>query len=255
VHTKERTFHTRAVVGADGSQGIVRPWLAARERPPHVARLLELVVPAKGDEVEFRQGLARFDFTPAQNLLQGYLWDFPSLIAGEPFLNRGVYDARVDGSRGRAPLPGLLEAGMQARGQGHVRQPVQGHPIHWFAPRNRFSAPRVLLVGDAAGADPLFGEGIAVAIAYGRVAAASLRRAFARRDFSFRGYRGRLLASPLGRYLLLRWLAAGLCYRMSGSDLFMRGLWVVGRLLAEAIGPRMSPALSPPNPHTSPHDA
>jgi len=63
---------------------------------------------------------------------------------------------------------------------------VDGHPIHCFSPRNRFSMPRLLLVGDAAGVDPLFGEGIAPALAYGQVAAAALMEAFTQADFSLR---------------------------------------------------------------------
>jgi flavin-dependent dehydrogenase len=63
----------------------------------------------------------------------------------------------------------------------------------------------VLLVGDAAGADPLFGEGISFALGYGALAAQEIGRAFRRNDFSFQGYKGRVLRSPLGKALIARW--------------------------------------------------
>ena len=44
---------------------------------------------------------------------------------------------------------------------------LKGHPIRWYDPFNPVSVPRVLLVGDAVGADPIFGEGISMALGYG----------------------------------------------------------------------------------------
>jgi len=43
---------------------------------------------------------------------------------------------------------------------------LKGHPLRRFHPRGLFSAPRTLLVGDAAGVDPLLGEGISFALGY-----------------------------------------------------------------------------------------
>ena len=46
---------------------------------------------------------------------------------------------------------------------------VEGHPIRWFEPGTAFSAPRMLLAGDAAGTDALYGEGISLALGYGAI--------------------------------------------------------------------------------------
>jgi flavin-dependent dehydrogenase len=70
----------------------------------------------------------------------------------------------------------------------------------------------VLLVGDAAGADPLFGEGISFALGYGVLAAREIGEAFNSNDFLFRKYRGRVLRSPLGQALLARWIIAHVIY-------------------------------------------
>ena len=89
---------------------------------------------------------------------------------------------------------------------------IQGHPIRLFSPENQMSVPRVLLVGDAAGADPIFGEGISMALAYGAIAAREVGESFRRGEFSFSGYRSRVLRSALGQTLTARWLIAQIIY-------------------------------------------
>ncbi|HKM99065.1 MAG TPA: hypothetical protein VJX23_01010 [Candidatus Binataceae bacterium] len=49
-------------------------------------------------------------------------------------------------------------------------------PIRWFDSYDRYASGRVILAGDAAGVDPLMGEGISCAFEYGRIAAAAIGR-------------------------------------------------------------------------------
>ena len=74
------------------------------------------------------------------------------------------------------------------------------------------SVPRVLLVGDAVGADPLFGEGISIALGYGALAAREIGESFQRNEFSFNGFRRRVLRSALGQTLIARWIIAQIIY-------------------------------------------
>jgi flavin-dependent dehydrogenase len=232
--TERGDLLARAVVGADGSKGLIRSWIGGRETPSRVARLLEVVAPASFEDPEFAQREARFDFTPTVNRLQGYYWDFPTLIAGKAHINSGVFDARVVPAAPRADLKAQLR---ESRSPGQpAEEGIEGHPIHWFSPFNTFAAENVLLVGDAAGTDPLFGEGISYALGYGAVAARCLHTAFRRGDVRFRDYRRRLFLSDVGRALLLRWLAARTAYRFSHRERFMRGIWRVGKLLAALLG-------------------
>jgi flavin-dependent dehydrogenase len=89
---------------------------------------------------------------------------------------------------------------------------IKGHPIRWFSPENKMSMPRVLLIGDAAGADPLFGEGISIALGYGVLAARAIGKAFQHSDFSFNGFKRRVLSSALGQALMVRWIIAYIVY-------------------------------------------
>jgi flavin-dependent dehydrogenase len=234
VETDAGDFHARAVVGADGSRGVSRGHLAKsgdrrKSSPARVARLLEVVQPAEPEAPQFSGAFARFDFTPAAGELQGYTWDFPARVAGAPHHNRGVFDARISPGRPRADLPGLLDRALAGEPPGPDGAKIEGHPIHWFSPRCRLSGDRLVLAGDAAGAEPLFGEGIAPALGYGQIAARAVADAFAAEDYSFKDYKRRVLASELGRYLLLRWWVAWWSYRLSDRPWFMRIMWTIGK--------------------------
>jgi len=226
VTTPKATFRAKVVIAADGSRSFVRRALGW-DGDSHVARLLEVLTPESAhSRAEFRDGVAVFDFTPLGDGLQGYYWDFPSHIAGQPFMNRGVFDSRACPQRPRADLKRILRDALDRRDRRLDDHELKGHPIRWWDRANRFAVPRVLLVGDAAGADPLMGEGISFALGYGEVAAAAVADAFARDDFSFATYRDRLLAHPLFTQLDARVRLARLLYRIASPRL-MRLVWEI----------------------------
>jgi geranylgeranyl reductase family protein len=224
VVTERATFQAQTLVAADGSRSFVRRKLDWPGRS-RMARLLEVLTPEQAERrFEFQDGVAIFDFSPMAAGLQGYYWDFPSLVEGQPFMNRGVFDSRARPERPRVPLKETLQAALAERQRRLEDYPLKGHPIHWFDPRGEFARPRILLAGDAAGVDPLLGEGISFALAYGEVAAATIDQAFARRDFSFAGYRGRVLAHPILAQLTMRTRLARLAYRFR-APWFIKGMW------------------------------
>ena len=164
------------LIAADGSRSKIRQWLKWDDQS-RVARLLEVLTPEEGQNlVEFEDGVAVFDFTRMTKGLQGYYWDFPSLVAGKPVMNRGVFDSRARPERPKVDLVGELRHSMAERERDLDDYKLKGHPIRWFDKNGRFAMPRVILAGDAAGADPLFGEGISFALGYGDVAAAAVCR-------------------------------------------------------------------------------
>jgi len=225
-------YRACVVVGADGTLGIARRSLRQPQGHARIARLLEVWQPVDSQTRQSAEHIAFFDFTPVKEHLQGYYWKFPSSVEGQPVFNCGVYDARMTTGHPRAELPRLLLHWLAESCLPTENLKPAGHPIHWFSPRARFAGPRLVLVGDAAGVDPLFGEGIAPALGYGQVAAQVIQRAFSSGDFSFRDYPQRLFTSAVGRYLLLRWAVAWWGYRLCERPSFMRPLWALGVLLA-----------------------
>ncbi len=231
VVTEKAVFHARVVVAADGSRSFVRRRLKWDD-DSRVARLIEVLTPEDGRaQPEFRDGVAIFDFTPmTTHHLQGYYWDFPSYVQGQPMMNRGVFDSRARPERPKADLPQTLRDEMAERERNLDDFEIKGHPIRWWSKDGRFAIPRVILVGDAAGADPLMGEGISFALGYGDVGARAIVDAFARGDFSFATYRERVLANPLFRQLETRTKLARFAYMLRYPWLFRLG-WQVARLV------------------------
>ncbi len=229
VITERAVFHARVLVAADGSRSFVRRKLKW-EDDSRVARLVEVLTPEDPDRLpEFREAVAVFDFTPMDNNLQGYYWDFPSYVKGQPYMNRGVFDSRAVPRKPKADLKEVLGESMAERGRDLDDYELKGHPIRWWSSDGRFAQPRVILVGDAAGADPLMGEGISFALGYGEPAADAIIDAFARNDFSFASYSERLLAHPLFKQLRIRTQLARLAYLLN-YPIIVRAGWSLMRL-------------------------
>ncbi len=239
VFTAQACYHTQVLIGADGSNGLTRRFFRPSQSHPRIARTLEILQPSPDNDLMFIQQRAEFDFTSLSQHNQGYIWHFPTLVEEQPHINYGIYDSRTNP---HTPLPHLAELLKQANNpHANPDSPqLHGYPIHCFSPFNKFAMERLLLVGDAAGADPLFGEGIAPALAYGAVAAKTIVSAFQTQDFSFRTYRQNLANSYLGRYLLIRWFTAQIVYRLGKFNWFSRTLWTIGKGLG---------AFFPPPPH------
>jgi len=173
----------------------------------HTGRAVMCDVPvAAADWSGFLEARYEFNFVPVADRLRGYAWAFPCLIAGEPHINVGVYSVDPEGSY----LYELLER--EAARVGSRIGRVRAFPIHWYDRSAPIAAPGVLLAGDAAGVDPLMGEGISFAFEYARRAAAAIDRAFGAQDFGFVGYAPSVHASWMGRKLRRLGLAARLFY-------------------------------------------
>lgn len=231
VTTDRAVFRAKVVVAADGSRSTVRQKLKWDDES-RVARLLEILTPEDPQREEaFRDNVAIFDFTPTSRGMQGYYWDFPSRVKGKAFMNRGVFDSRARPDRRKVDLTGELRRSLAERDRDLDDYQLKGHPIRWFDKRGRFAIPRVILAGDAAGTDPLVGEGISFALGFGDVAAQAIEDAFERQDFSFADYRDRILAHNLLKQLPFRHRLARLAY--GGRSVFVTrlGVRLVGLLV------------------------
>jgi flavin-dependent dehydrogenase len=244
VITDQGEFRAQVVVGADGSNGVTRRCVLP-DAPVHTARLLEIITPAPTPALPqipanpsgklgegARQGgwglgrglAAYFDFFPVPAGIAGYTWDFPTQVNGQPMRCWGIYDTNLLAHKQRPALKEPLAEEMARQGFDLSHYELKGHPIRWYSPRNPVSVPRVLLVGDAVGADGIFGEGISMALGYGKVAAGELAEAFSTGNFSFGGYRRRLARSALGQTLFVRWAITKILYRLHWTW-FQKWFW------------------------------
>ena len=178
LETDAGPIRARAVVGADGSGSLVRRRLVSGTEG-WLARAVDV---RRADRERARcRPASSSTFAPVLDGLAGYAWSFPCLIEGRPHWNVGVYSLarRGEGERLSRLLDERAGAPEAAR---------KAHPIRLYGGREPISAPGVLLAGDAAGVDPLLGEGISFALQFGLLAARTLAEGFAAGDLRFAAY-------------------------------------------------------------------
>jgi len=130
------------------------------------------------------------------------------LIDGRPHLNVGIYDQLPRDYRGsEGEQAGLLLALRAAfpefplDGASWRSLKTHAHPIRWFEPRDRYVSRRVLLAGDAAGVDPLMGEGISCAFEHGKLAARAIAEFLGGNHAALASYDRELHRGAIGRKL------------------------------------------------------
>jgi menaquinone-9 beta-reductase len=212
--TPRGEYHARLVIGADGSGSLVRRRLVEGAKA-RVARAVMADVPVRAARWDgFAERRYEFDFRILRRGLRGYRWAFPCLIDGEPYANIGAYSLTPVG----APLDTALTDYLREFTDTVPRRCA--FPIHWYRPGARLAAPHAWLVGDAAGVDPLMGEGISLALEYGSFAAAAANRALRSGDLSGVEYQRAVDSSWLGAKLRRLHLATRLFYGSSGRAWF-----------------------------------
>jgi flavin-dependent dehydrogenase len=227
--TARGTYRARVVVAADGAHSRIRRVIEDRRRS-HYIYALSTVTPPLPDGSSHRPEQAYFDFTAISRGIPGYIWDFPTQVEGQPMRSWGIYDSNT-GSRDPRRKQELLAAEMARQGYRLEEFPLQGESVYAFSPRNVFSAPHILLVGDALGVEKMFGEGVSPAIGCGRIAVEAIVDAFAKGDFSFKDYRRRVLTSEVGKALTARVFLAEVLYRVRNPVVQRFVWWRMGRLM------------------------
>jgi flavin-dependent dehydrogenase len=207
VTTERGVFEASALIGADGSGSLVQRAVFGLHKGS-IGRALMVDVVAPEGAQEFTRHLYRFDFRCVNAGIRGYSWSFPCLIGSRPHLNVGIYDQSPresvePGCRKAGMLDQLCSAFPELGVQRLLRRAMsfKAFPIRWYDAAARFAAGRVILAGDAAGVDPLMGEGISCAFEHGRLAADWVARFLHGDTEALAGYDRALHRGAIGRKL------------------------------------------------------
>ena len=201
VTTNRGKYKVKVLVGADGAISKVRENMKSIKKP-NFTSAFEVFAPVNPQyDTEFVNNTAVLDFTPMNENLQGYVWHFPCIKDGKPSMNHGICHTRINKNRPQPNIKKILSKELQARNIVCQSSQWSGHPIPWFAEQPSLAQPNVLLVGDAAGIEPLLGGGIHLSLSYGDLAAKEIIDAFKNKDFSFKNYNDRLNDHNTGKYI------------------------------------------------------
>jgi len=202
LETSAGPVRARVVAGCDGVGSVVRKALGLGAG--HLrAQVVEVdTEPVRGDP---DRSLLHFDASDPG--LPGYAWDFPTVVDGRPLVCRGVYRLKLDGDpdEGR-DVSALLAARLRRQGIDPARCKNKRYAERGFEPATCLARGPLMLVGEAAGIDPVTGEGIAQAIEYGVLAGRFLARHVTLDDvpLAVPRWNDEVAASRLARDLRLR---------------------------------------------------
>jgi flavin-dependent dehydrogenase len=204
--TTGRRLTARVLVGADGAGSRVRRALVGDARARPARPPLRLFKAEVGSDVALGDAMV-YDFTPMDAGLRGYVWLFP-VAGGRVNVGAMHYPSRALSGAG---IERLLHETLARHG---VTLPdgARGWPAWRYHARTRVAGPHLLCVGDAAGIDALTGEGIAVGLEHGPIAAAAIAEALGSGDFRFARYARDLRRAVVGRELALDGRLAAMLY-------------------------------------------
>ena len=204
LRTPARVWTARYVAACDGAGSTVRKLLGLPE-PARKGHLYVAETPlAEGDEGP-RRGLCDFDLRVADQGIEGYYWDFPTVVDGAPAVSRGIYHANFTP---RSDLKPALARALASRGIDLASVKLRPFSTRPLVAGSRLALERLALVGEAGGIDATTGEGIAQAILTGAIAAEHLAGGLRSGRTSLAGYARAVFDGRVGRHLLQSaWLA------------------------------------------------
>lgn len=202
VKTNKSQYQIKVLIGADGALSSVRQKMKSSVKL-YLSPTLEITTRVNNKfDLEYDTKNAILDYTPVTKGIQGYIWHFPFCIDGIPMMNHGIVDFHLLKNRRRSTLKKILMHDLKKRHIPCNIESFKSHPIPYRLEHKGLSNSNILLVGDAAGIEPLLGGGIHLALTYGSVAASAIVDAFQNNDFAFNDYEQRIEGHYLGKYLI-----------------------------------------------------
>jgi flavin-dependent dehydrogenase len=196
LETSSGRFEARVVVGCDGVGSVVRKAVGVG-----VGKLRAQVLELDTEPIASDRPRAVIHFDASDRSLPGYTWDFPTVVSGEGLVCRGIYHLKVGDEE--VDLGAKLGERLEDIGLDIDRYKNKRFAERGVEMAETFAKGPLMLAGEAAGIDPVTGEGIAQAIEYGAMVGPHVAAVF-RGDATVEGWTRRVRRSRLGRDLRIR---------------------------------------------------
>ena len=214
VQTSKNEYRAKILIAADGANSIVRTKLGLSRVGRLMvgieihASLADAVIP------NFVDNMIIVDSAPLGHDVPGYCWVFPTAFEKPSIISLGIVAAPF-GREHANSVRTVFARWLTNFGLDLNAFDLKSHPALRYEPRASCHQDRVLFVGDAAGVEPLFGEGISSAIILGTIAAQTAFESLRTHNFSFANYESQIRSSSIGSMMRRRQLIAKRAYTKS----------------------------------------
>ena len=212
IRTPGNEYRPKILIAADGANSKIRVQLGLSRSGRLMVAMEIHAAFADSKLATLQENMAVLDLRVLNSGVPGYCWVFPTVNEDSRLISMGLMAAPL-GSDEIPQLKTIFRTWLNGCGLDANDYKVASHPSIRYEPKASCSQNRVVFVGDAAGVDPLFGEGIVSAIAYGRIAARAAFDALQSGDFSFSDYEQRVRSSVNGSLMRRRRMIARRLYQ------------------------------------------
>jgi menaquinone-9 beta-reductase len=211
VQTSKNEYRAKVLIAADGANSTIRTRLGLT-RMGRIMVGIEIHASLADTSIpNFVDNIIIVDFAPLTHDLPGYCWVFPTAYEKSSIISLGIAAAPF-GRDGANSVKNVFARWLRDLGLDLNAFDLKAHPALRYEPRASCHQDRVLFVGDAAGVEPLFGEGISSAVILGTIAARAAFDSLRTHDFSFADYENQIRASSIGSMMRRRQMIARRLY-------------------------------------------